>query len=249
MVATRAVALNQVIAVRKGVQSEVHSGLTRLHHQVQKVNLLTGFTRTHQKIRDEDPDVPGEVQRVQVNATETLHQVRDLMSRLWNVTAVVDWTNCQARADVVIGDQVIIKQAPATFLIFLEKQLTDLHTIIDKLPVLDPADEWHWDDNADAWASQTTTTVRTKKEPRNHVLAPATEKHPAQVNVYMEDVPVGYWHTVKHSGAIGGSRKNVMLGRVRELREAVKAAREEANMTPAAVVDIADGVFGYLLRH
>jgi len=249
VVATRTAALNQLVAVRKGVQSEVHSGISRLHHLSQKVNLLSGFIRTYRTIRDEDPALPGETQRVQVRANEVLLDVRELLTRLWNVTAQVDWTNCVARSDVVIGDQVILREAPVTFLIFLEKQLTDLHTIIDKLPVLDPADEWHWDDNADAWASQTTTTVRTKKEPRNHVLAAATDRHPAQVNMYTEDVPVGYWDTIKHSGALDGARKKVLLRRVAELREAVKAAREQANMTDAVVVDIADGVFGYLLRH
>ena len=45
-------------------------------------------------------------------------------------------------------------------------------------------------------------TLRTKKVPRNHVKAEATEKHPAQVEVYYEDVAVGYWTTVKFSGAL-----------------------------------------------
>ena len=249
MVATRTVTLNQIIAVRKGVQAETHAELTRLHHQAQKVNLLSGFIRSYRTIRDDDPDLPGETQRVQVRANETLLEVRGLLTRLWNVTAEVDWTNCVARASVVVGDQVVIRDAPVTFLIFLEKQLTDLNTIVAKMPVLDPADEWHWDDNADAWATPAVTTVRTKKEPRNHVLAAATERHPAQVNMYTEDVPVGYWDTIKHSGALDGARKKLLLRRISELREAVKAAREEANMTTVVPADVAGGVFGYLLRH
>jgi hypothetical protein len=34
------------------------------------------------------------------------------------------------------------------------------------------------------------------------VKAEATEKHPAQVEVYHEDVVVGQWKTVKFSGAL-----------------------------------------------
>lgn len=44
--------------------------------------------------------------------------------------------------------------------------------------------------------------------PRNHVKAEATDKHPAQVEVYHEDVPVGYWTTVKFSGALPARRVN-----------------------------------------
>lgn len=60
VVATRTAALNQIVAVRKGVQSEVHSGISRLHHLSQKVNLLSGFIRSYRTIRDEDPALPGE---------------------------------------------------------------------------------------------------------------------------------------------------------------------------------------------
>lgn len=70
-------------------------------------------------------------------------------------------------------------------------------------------------------------TVRTKKVPRNHVKAEATDKHPAQVDVYYEDVPVGYWTTVKFSGALPARRVNELLDRVEKLQQAVKFAREE----------------------
>lgn len=247
--AARVTALNQMIAVRKGVQSTTHAGITKLHQQVQKVDLLTGLTRTHRKIRDEDPDVPGESKRVQVRAGEALLEARDLLTRLWDVTAAVDWTNCVARADVVVDGTTLIEQAPTSYLLFLEKQLVDLHTFVAKLPVLDPAERWRWDDNADAWAADTTTTTRTKKEPRNHVRAEATERHPAQVDVFTEDVIVGYWDTTKLSGAIDGARRKTLLARVADLRDAVKIAREEANMVSVIDPKPAGPVLQWLLRH
>ena len=120
---------------------------------------------------------------------------------------------------------------PVTYLLFLEKQLVDLHTFVKKLPVLDAAESWTFDESADCYATEPVQTVRTKKVPRNHVKAEATEKHPAQVEVYYEDVTVGYWKTVKFSGALPAKRVNELLERVEKLQQAVKFAREEANGT------------------
>ena len=46
------------------------------------------------------------------------------------------------------------------------------------------------------------------------MLAEATQQHPAQVQVYMEDVPEGDWTTVKFSGALPASRVRTLLERV-----------------------------------
>jgi hypothetical protein len=244
--AVRPVALNQMIALRKGVTSDTHSTVTRLHHEVQKANLTNGFARTYRRINDEDADLPAEGQRVQLRANDVLLIARDALVKMFDVTAAIDWTNQLAKADIVVGDQVIVKDAPVSFLLFLEKQLVDIATFAKKLPVLDPAESWRWDDNADAWASERTTTIRTRKVMRNHEIAAATDKHPAQVSVYQEDVPVGYWDTVKFSGAVDGARVKQLLERIRALSEAVKVAREAANMTPVVQPRPGTAVFEYL---
>jgi len=84
-----------------------------------------------------------------------------------------------ARADVVIDGQTIATDVPVTYLLFLEKQLVDLHTFVKKLPVLDAAESWVRDDSTDSWRTEAVRTIRTKKVPRNHVKAEATDKHPA----------------------------------------------------------------------
>jgi hypothetical protein len=147
---------------------------------------------------------------------------------------------------VVVDGTVLLAQVPATYLLFLEKQLVDIHTFVKKLPVLDAAETWTYDSSADNWATEPVQTLRTKKVPRNHVKAEATDKHPAQVEVYYEDVTVGYWRTVKFSGALQARRINEILGRIERLQEAVKFAREEANNTEAEEHKVGDTVFQYL---
>ncbi|MFB6397067.1 hypothetical protein [Polymorphospora lycopeni] len=238
--------LNQIIAVEKGVKSKSFAELTEAHQTVQKPALLSGLSRTYQPKDEEGEQLPPESTRVQVQAEEVLRRIGTTLTRLFDVTATKDWANCAAKASVVVDGRTIVEDAPVTYLLFLEKQLTDLHTFIKKLPVLDAAESWTQDQSTDSWRTEPVRTIRTKKVPRNHVKAEATEKHPAQVEVYYEDVAVGYWTTVKFSGALPARRVNELLDRVTKLQNAVKFAREEANGTEVADRRVGEAVFGYL---
>lgn len=238
--------LNQIIAVEKGVKSKSFQELTEAHHAVQKAALLSGISRTYQPKDEEGEQLPPESTKVQLSAGHILDRTGVTLTRLFDVTATKDWANCSARADVVVDGVVLLPAAPVTFLLFLEKQLTDLHTFVKKLPVLDAAEDWQHDPVSGVWKTEPVRTVKTKKIPRNHVKAEATPQHPAQVEVYYEDVPVGYWTTVKFSGALPAQRVNELLARVDKLATAVKFAREEANGSDVADVSVGDAVFGYL---
>jgi len=238
--------LNQIIAVEKGVKSGALRDLTDAHHQLQKPALLAGISRTYQP-KDEDGEVlPPESTRVQVKTEDVLRHTATVLTRLFDVTATKDWANCVARADVVVDGRTLLRDVPVSYLLFLEKQLVDLHTFVKKLPLLDAAESWSFEESADYWRTEQVRTIRTKKVPRNHVKAEATEKHPAQVEVYYEDVPVGYWTTVKFSGALPARRVNELVDRVEKLQQAVKFAREEANALEVTDQRIGDAVFGYL---
>ena len=97
------------------------------------------------------------------------------------------------------------------------------------MPVLDTAEDWEYKAEADSFVSKASRSNRTKKVPKNHIKYEATKEHPAQVEMYMEDVWVGTWTTTKFSGAIPAATRNAMHERVGKLLDAVKAAREEAN--------------------
>ncbi|MFD1931935.1 MULTISPECIES: hypothetical protein [Nonomuraea] len=238
--------LNQILAVEKGVKAGSQRAVTDAYHVIQKAPLLSGLSRTYQPIDDEGEQLPPESTRVQVKAEQVLADVAKAMIRLFDVTATKDWTNTVAKADVVVDGQALIEGAPVTYLLFLEKQLVDLHTFISKLPTLDPAETWTFDDNAETWRTEPVKTTRTKKVPRNHVLAEATDKHPAQVQVFTEDIVVGYWTKTAFSGALPARRVNELLARVQKLQDAVKFAREEANGAAVEDRQVGDAVFTYL---
>jgi hypothetical protein len=238
--------LNQIIAVEKGVKSKAHQDLTAAHHGLQKAGLLAGISRTYQPKDEEGEQLPPESTPVQIKAEDVLRNTAATLTRLFDVTATKDWANCAARADVKVDGRVLVADVPVSYLLFLEKQLTDINTFVRKLPVLDAAEAWTQDPSTDSWKTEPVRTLRTKKVPRNHVKAEATEKHPAQVEVYYEDVPIGYWTTVKFSGALPARRINELLDRVEKLQQAVKFAREEANGVEVTDQRVGDAVFGYL---
>lgn len=238
--------LNQIIAVEKSVKSQTMRELTDAHQMLQKPALLSGIARTYRPLDDEGEQYPPESTRVQVKTEDVIEQTSEILSKLFDVTATKDWANGNAVADVVVDGNTILEKVPVTYLLFLEKQLTDLHTFVSKLPVLDASEIWTFDESQDIWATEPIQTTKTKKIPRNHVKAEATEEHPAQVEVYYEDVIVGYWRTVKYSGAMPASRVSTLLNRVRKLQEAVKFAREEANSLEVENQTVGEKVFEYL---
>jgi hypothetical protein len=238
--------LNQIIAVEKGVKTSAFQALTEAHHQLQKNTLLSGISRTYRPKDEEGETFPAESTRVQVRVEEVLRETNANLTRLFDVTATKEWANCAAKADVLVDGNVLLKGVPATYLLFLEKQLVDLHTFIKKLPVLDASESWEYDASADCYATEPVQTVRTKKIPRNHVKTEATEHHPAQVEVYYEDITVGQWRTVKFSGALPAKRVNELLQRVEKLQQATKFAREEANQHEVEDIQMGAKVFQYL---
>lgn len=238
--------LNQIIAVEKGVKSKTYADISAAHHKVQKVALLAGISRTYQPKDDEGEQLPPESTRVQVKAEDVLTEMGQVLTRLFDVTATKDYGNCSAVADVVLDGRTLLKAVPVTYLLFLEKQLTDVHTFVAKLPTLDAAESWRPDEATGSWATEPVQTVRAKKIPRNHVKAEATDKHPAQVEVYFEDVAVGYWRTTKFSGALPATRVRELVARVEKLQEAVKYAREQANGIEVSDQKVGDKVFSYL---
>lgn len=238
--------LNQIIAIEKGVKAASFQEIAQAQQVLQKAQALTGISRTYQPKDEEGEQFPPEFTRVQVSAEAVLKEASKTLTKLFDITATKDWANCSAKADIVVDGKAVATGVPATYLLFLEKQLADLQAFLRKLPVLDAAETWTFDTASDCYVTAPVQTAKTKKIPRNHVKAEATEKHPAQVEVYYEDIVVGYWKTLKFSGALPASRVKDLLERVDKLQDAVKFAREEANAMETAEKKIGDALLGYV---
>ena len=238
--------LSHIVAVEKSVKANAVATLTDAHHKLQRHEQTKGISRVYRPLNENDHVLPSESTRVQINAEAVIEGIQKDLVRLFDVTATKDQGNLVAHADVVIDGQTLVSQATVPTLLFLEKQLIDLGTFIRKLPILDPSEHWTRDENTGHFKTEPIGAFRTSKVFRNHVKAEATKEHPAQVEVYQADEPVGVWSTVKFSGALQASRVKELTDRVTKLQEAVKVAREEANATEVENKTMGEAVLGWL---
>lgn len=239
--------LNQILAMEKGVRARTGERFAELYKQAQKPALFNGFNKTYSPKTEGGETFPPEKQRVQIKAEELIRESIKAHIELADMTATRDWANTEAKADIVLDDEVLVKDAPAPFILWLEKQVDNVLTVLRTLPTLDEAETWAYDENAVLWKSDEISTHKTSKTQKGIVLYDATEKHPAQTQLIVQDEVVGYWKTIKVSGALPTPRKAALIARAEKLLKAVQSAREVANMADAPRRDVGSDLFNYLL--
>jgi hypothetical protein len=243
--------LNQILAIERGEKEKAYKELTKAHHGLKHTGTLGGFSKTYAPKDEEGEQFPPERQVLQTRVHRVVERTRDLLTRHWDLVATRDWANCEARADVVLNPGtddavVLLKDVPASHLLWLEKQLNDLYTFCKDLPTLPTDEDWDWDAGQDCFRSPPTKAARTKKISRPIILHEATKEHPAQVAMAQEDQLIGYWTNTKFSGCLEATRVEVLKDRVRAMQRAVKFAREQANSVEVTDQRVADKVLGYL---
>lgn len=239
--------LNQIVAIQADLQKQAVE-TTKQHRTVlEHPQLLHGLTRTYHPKGDQDDKLPGEFSRVQARIPDLLDSLSAHLTQVFDNAATLDYTNCTAKADVVVDGVKVLEQVPPTYLLWLARQLGELEEFLKRIPTLDPTEDWTFDAEVGLWKTEAAETVRTKKTPRTHIKYEATAQHPAQVEMYYEDIPAGNWRVVKTSGAVPVTRVAELLGRIRKLQMAVKAAREEANTVKVEEHKAGEAIFGYLL--
>lgn len=240
--------LNQIIAVANGKKASVDKVVTEIYHQIQKDDQFKGLSRVYSPLEEDGETIPSENKLPQLNVLDCIDNAAKAWTDLFDVVATQDTANTVAKADVLLDGVPVLKNVPVTHLLFLEKQLVDVQTFVSKLPVLDPADKWEFDSKVNYYRTDITKTNRSIKKPYAFVKAPATDKHPAQVDVMVEDKKVGEWELTKFSSCLDAKYKREVLDRVKLLIEAIKVAREEANLIEVTRVDEGGKIFDYLFN-
>lgn len=248
-----ALKLGQIAVRLDGKKTAATDAVTALYKQVQKPALFNGYVRrytpyTQDGANDQSLTQPPESVMVQLRFRELLAQARKEWTALIDGTYSQDVGNTKARADIVVDGGVLAAQVPITTLMFLRKQWTNILTFVKAIPTPDPAVSWEYDINQGLLKSKEAQTVqRTKKVPYKFEKAAATDKFPAQVEVYMEDAPIGEYTRIDFCGGCPYEVKNQLVDNLTKLIEAIKVAQEVANMTTeAADLMIADPLFNFV---
>lgn len=240
--------LSQILGVLAGVKTKTDRAITEAHHDSKRPALLAGLHRTYRPHTDGDITYPPESTEVQKQALDLYRLAVEALKDQARLVFSVDETNRTASADIVLPDgTVLASDVPGVTLLYLEKKLTDMATMVDKLPVLNPGERWTLNLETGVYETPPAETLKMRKVKKSFVAYEATEKHPAQVQVYDEDVPVGTWTTVTSSGAMSPVHKAELALRVESLHQAVRFARERANATEVRESADSARILDYLL--
>ena len=243
--------LNQVIAVVKGAKSRAQKLLTESHRGWNK-EAISGISKTYSPRAEDGDPLPPESKSIHLNMPEKIRETMDQVACFLDVVMTQEKGNTKARGTVEMNGKGFLTDVPVTTLLFLEHQLVDLHTFVTNLPTLPPDREWKFDKNRNCHVTNPIQSIRTQKQPKVIVKYDATKEHPAQTELYPEDVTVGTWTTTYMSSAIPSSKRSAMLQRIVELQDAVKRARVAANSSDVEEVThgrkILSHIFGDMLE-
>lgn len=247
-------ALLGILNGNDGSKARAKRAETDSYHTLKKPGLFNGFRKTYQRLDEENGEqYPDEIELVQANVDDVFAGLIDVMAKAIDDQTAVDSTNGATHASLTFpvrdGEDIVIDDVPVVSLLWLERQLDNMKALIEAAPELNASKQWEWDPQSGRYKTAPRTSIKTKKEPRAMVMYPATDRHPAQVQAYTEDVVVGHWTTVDESGAIPASRKRELLTQLAEVKDIVKTAREQANATAEVhEVEIGREILQYILR-
>jgi len=223
---------SELVTNIKPAVARAENVFTKVYQDLQKGGLTEGSRRTYTpKLENGDP-LPAEAKPVLVQADTALAQAARALRTVFDLNALRDATNVNARADIVIDGKTLVRDVPAPHLLFLEKRCIAILELISAIPTLNPASTWLKNEGSGLFETAPEETLRTKKVTEFPIVAPATDKHPAQVKEITVDVTVGTWREVRLSGAVPAQRKAELMARAEQVQQAVKLARERANQTP-----------------
>lgn len=236
-------AISQCLALEKALKTEEGGALLRT---LAKPEPFSGQLRFYTPKDDGGETRPREDKKVVSSAKDLLSKFSDLFRRRMNITATKDQGNASARANVVIDGVVVLENCPPTMLLTLEQKIQEIQGLLVGIVTLPAEENWSVDPNTGLYKSEPDLKASTKKVPKVFEKAPATDKHPAQVEVVHEDVTVGTWTVIKLSSAMTIPEKAALLERCSKLLAALKMAREEANQYRLKESDAGTRVAAYL---
>lgn len=241
--------LHQLLAISEGVKSRVSRAKTEIYKLIQKRDLFFGLEKNYRPNTEDGYIYPSEKKLVQATVKEQIQAFANLTIDLYDTIATLDKTNQSAVGDIIVNGTTIASNVPVSTLLFLEKQITDFKTFFENLPVLDSAEKWSVDPNTGLYESEVRNTNKTKKITDWKVIdGTMTDKHPAQIKEYSQDINEGVWSQVLYSGAVYQTTKNALVRKAEQLLEAVVVAREGANSIEIIEFNIGKDLTSFLLE-
>jgi hypothetical protein len=246
-------ALHEIIAVDGDREKVAQVTMEEASTTFSKKHQL--FNGSHRKLTMFDDKRKNEEQAAE-EFKELTETVQGKLDYVWehiinhlDCNAAKEATNCVAKADIVVNDVVLAKGIPATLLLSLESKLKKVREMYVTIPTLLPGIAWELDpelgDNIYKDANPEHAN-KTEKVLRFQVMVAATDKHPAQVEKWNPDDPVGVYETHKWTGMVSPADKSKFLGRIDMLIQSIKQARQRANEAKVVEMKVGKMLFDFI---
>ena len=215
----------------------------KMDHFIGQIRRLAMFDEADQNLNTE------ERKELVTTVDDKLTYVQDSLQEYLDVVLQKEATNQEAVADLIVEDKTIATALPATFLLGLETKLKLLRAMYEAIPTLDPGIKWEQDPSQ---GDNIFITVhpekkfKTAKKFKYQVLIQPTKEHPAQIEKWEEQVPVGEYTQILWSGKVSPARKSELIGRIDKLIQGAKVARMKANMVDVKEREIGKTLCDYI---
>jgi hypothetical protein len=230
--------LHELLAVKKDQRTQAASALADLSNTFEKkqhlfIGKVKTFTPNTEKEGEQANVKTEEATTISTKVKDELKWIKPFLAKSIDAHYLVALGGMAAKADVILEDTEtpLISDAPASTLLELEDYLLELKKFLLSIPTLDPAKGFEPapDKGAGVYQSRIVEKTRTEMRKKTITLAVATEKHPAQVQVYDAQEPIGTIREQEFSAMLTVQDKGKLLERIEILMRAVKKARARAN--------------------
>jgi len=243
--------LHELLAVKKDLQQQAAKTRADLENTFEKKqHHFTGKLKTFTPNGEDAVEKTEDKLEIQTTVNKELGWLKPYLAKSLDAHYHVAAGNMKASSNVVLEDgTVLLVSVPASTLLELEDYLEGLRGFIMKIPTLDPSKGYHPDSSQGdgVYQARAVEKIRTMAQKKVYVLYPATEKHPAQVQLVDEQVPVGTIREQEWSSMLTPTDKGHLLDRCEVLLRAVKKARARANEAEVDVsAKIGDSLIGYV---
>ena len=246
--------LHELIAVEKDVKIKLTKILEEANETfTQKSSHFLESRKTYTPFKEEDKDLPDtEFTPMVTTVKAKLDYVQEYCVSAIDVALQKESANQEAKADVIVelpdgSTEIILKDAPVTFLVQMENTLEQIRKVYHSIPTLDPSKVWKVDETInDTWISDPIKKVRSKKVPNAFEKAKGTDKFPAQVEIIYLDEAVGEFNQQYRCGGLSSKQKSNLLARIDSLIKGVKIARAKANSQEVKNKKIGNVFFNFI---
>lgn len=241
--------LHQVLAVESDLEGKYKRICEETIKTFSKAEMFRGSHRKLVSFAENAPDWPEENAELTTTVNERLEYTAGPVVSYFDALLQKEATNQNATADLVVNGITIGTALPATFLLGLESRLKYIRKVYEAIPTLAVGTKWEPapDKGPNIFAmAYPEEKLKSELTFKSQILVEPTEHHPAQIEKWQEQMPVGKFVKNVWCGMITSNQKSILLQNIDDLLKGVKMARQKANSVEVQKLSIGADIMSFI---